>query len=77
MGHKQPERDVGEPLTLTYREAQKKLGVSQSQLYTLMRNKEIRALEMGKQVRRIPLSELEAYLERLKSEQWGTPGEAA
>jgi excisionase family DNA binding protein len=76
--HKQAERDVGEPLMLTYREAMKKLGVTQSQLYTLLRNGEIRKLELGPQSRRIPMSELEAYLDKLKAEQWGTgPGEAA
>jgi excisionase family DNA binding protein len=78
VGSKQPVRDVGEPLMLTYKEACKKLGVSMSWLYTLMRNGEIRALELGPQVRRIPMTELEAYLARKMSEQFGTkPGTAA
>jgi excisionase family DNA binding protein len=78
VGNKQPVRDVGEPLMLTYEESRLKLGVSLSQLYTLMRNGEIRALELGPQVRRIPMTELDAYLDRLKAQQWDkTPGEAA
>ena len=35
MGSKQPERDVGEPLMLTYKEAAKKIGISLSLLYKL------------------------------------------
>ena len=78
MGHKQPVRDVGEPLMLTYEEARLKLGVSLSQLYKLMRDKEIRSLDLGPQVRRIPMSELDAYLTRLKAQQWNeAPGEVA
>ena len=71
MAHRQPERDVGEPMNLTYKEAAKKLGVTISQLYTLMRNGEIRKLELGPQVRRIPMTELETYQARLKAQQWG------
>ena len=80
VGSKQPVRDVGEPLMLTYEEARIKLGVSLSQLYKLMRRDEIHALKLDTQVRRIPMSELEAYLDRLKAQQWGTdanPGTAA
>jgi excisionase family DNA binding protein len=78
MGHKQPERDVGEPLMLTYREAARKIGVSLRWLYHLMREGEIRKLELGPQVMRIPMSECEAYVERKKAEQWdGKPEEAA
>lgn len=71
MAHRQPERDVGPPMNLTYKEAAKKLGVTISQLYTLMRNGEIRKLELGPQVRRIPVTELEAYQARKIAEQWG------
>lgn len=78
MGAKQPERDVGEPLMLTYKEASRKLGVSLSWLYHLMREGEIRKLELGPQVMRIPMSECEAYLDRKKAEQWkANGGEAA
>ncbi len=78
MAHKQPERDVGEPLLLTYKEACKKLGVSTSQLYTLMRAGEFSSLELGPQVRRLSMAELNAYVDRLiakakaKAEQQGS-----
>lgn len=78
MGQKQPVRDMGEPLLLTYEEARLKLGVSLSQLYKLMRAGEIHSLELGPQVRRIPMTELDAYVARLRAEQIGTnPGTAA
>lgn len=65
MGAKQPDRDVGEPLMLTHREAARKLGVSRSQLYLLLRAGEIHSLDVGPQVKRIPLSECQAYVQRL------------
>lgn len=71
MGGKQPERDVGEPLMLTHREAAKKIGISRSWLYQLLRKGEIRSLDLGPQVKRIPLSECEAYVQRLMTEQIG------
>jgi excisionase family DNA binding protein len=69
MGHKQPERDVGEPLMLTYKEAAKKIGISVRWLYVLMKKGEIHSLDLGGQVRRIPMSECRAYLDRLVAEQ--------
>ena len=78
MGNKRTERDVGEPLMLTYKEAAFKISVSVSFLYELLRDGVIRKLELGPQTMRIPLSECEAYLDRLKAEQWGPgAGEAA
>ena len=71
MGHQQPRRDIGEPLMLTYAEAARKIGISRTLLYELMRDGVIRKLELGPQTMRIPLSECEAYLDRLKAEQWG------
>jgi excisionase family DNA binding protein len=71
MGSKQPERDVGEPLMLTYREAAKKMGVSLSKLYKLLRAREIHSLKLGPQERRIPMSEVRAYVDRLVAEQIG------
>jgi excisionase family DNA binding protein len=66
------------PSALTYREAALKLGVSLSMIYTLLRNKEICSVELGPQVKRIHLSELEAYVARKKAEQWAAnPGIAA
>jgi excisionase family DNA binding protein len=64
--------DVGSPLLYTYEEAWTKLGVTESQFYTLKQNGEIRVLELGPQVRRVPLSELESYVARKIAEQWGT-----
>jgi excisionase family DNA binding protein len=71
MGSKQVQRDVGEPLMLTYQEAAAKIGVSLSRLYRLMRAGEIHNLEVGPRERRIPLSQCEAYVKRLIAEQIG------
>jgi excisionase family DNA binding protein len=71
MGSKQVQRDVGEPLMLTYKEAAKKMGVSLSKLYKLLRAGEIRSLKLGPQERRIPMSEVRAYVDRLVAEQIG------
>jgi excisionase family DNA binding protein len=71
MGSKQVQRDVGEPLMLTYKEAAKKMGVSLSKLYKLLRAGEIRSLKLGPQERRIPMSECRAYVDRLVAEQIG------
>ena len=38
MGRKQVQRDVGEPLMLTYQEAAVKIGVSLSRVYRLLRD---------------------------------------
>lgn len=70
-------RDVGDPLMYTYDEARRKLGVSLSQLYRLMRDGEITALTLGPQVRRITLAELEAYVDRRVAEQKAVRGDAA
>ncbi len=69
MGAKQPERDVGEPLMLTHTEAARKLGISRSQLYKLLRAGEIHSLDLGPQVKRIPMAECQAYVDRLVAEQ--------
>jgi excisionase family DNA binding protein len=72
MGSPQPERDLGEPMLLTYKEAAKKIGISLSKLYQLLRAGEVRKLELGPQVMRIPLDECEAYVARLKAAQFGS-----
>lgn len=77
MGSKQVQRDVGEPLMLTYAEACIKIGISESKLYKLLRSGEIRNVKLGPQERRIPMTECEAYVKRLVAEQIGTPEEAA
>jgi excisionase family DNA binding protein len=64
VASKQPERDVGEPLFLTHREAAKKIGISRSLLYQLLRNGELTNVEFAPQVRRIPFSECEAMAQR-------------
>ena len=58
------------PSRLTYREAALKLGVSLSSLYRLMNAGEIQSIELGPQVMRIELSELEAFVARKIAEQW-------
>ena len=60
-----------EPLLLTYQQARRRLGVSISQLYRLMRKGEIRPLTLGPQVRRISDAELVMYVKRLETEQHG------
>jgi excisionase family DNA binding protein len=64
VGSKQPERDVGEPLLLTYKEAAKKIGVSVSWLYHLLREGELTSVPLGPQVRRISMADCEAYADR-------------
>ena len=68
MGGKQPDRDVGEPLMLTHREAARKIGISKSQLYVLLRRGELHSLDLGPQTKRIATSECEAYVDRLIAE---------
>ena len=78
MGAKQVQRDAGEPLLLTYKEAAAKIGVSVSRVYRLMREGEIHNVRLGPRERRIPLSECEAYVARLVAGQIGAgPGAAA
>jgi excisionase family DNA binding protein len=69
MGGKQPERDVGAPLMLTHREAARKLGISRSSLYKLLRRGELHNLDLGPQEKRIALSECEAYVKKLIAAQ--------
>ena len=71
MGSKQVQLDVGEPLMLTYKEAAIKMGVSLSKLYKLLREGEVRSLKLGPQERRIPMSQVMAYVDRLVAEQIG------
>jgi excisionase family DNA binding protein len=73
MGGKQPERDVGEPLMLTHREAARKIGISKSQLYVLLRQGTLHNLDLGPQTKRIATSECQEYVARLVAEQIGEP----
>ena len=77
MGHKQPQRDVGEPLMLTYKEAAFKISVSESVLYELLRDGKIRSVKVGPQTKRIPMSECEAYVKGLMDEQFAEQAEAS
>ena len=71
MGGKQPERDVGEPLMLTHREAARKIGISKWQLYVLLRRGTLHNLDLGPQTKRIATSECQEYVDRLLAEQIG------
>jgi excisionase family DNA binding protein len=71
MGSKQVQRDVGEPLMLTYTEAAVKIGVSVSRVRRLLAAGEIHNVEVGPRERRIPLSQCVAYVNRLVAEQIG------
>ena len=73
MGGKQPERDVGEPLMLTHREAARKIGISKSQLYVLLRRGELHSLDLGPQTKRIAMAECEMYVRNLMAAQVGGP----
>lgn len=56
--------DVGEPIFYTYKQACKKLGISVSLLYKLMREGEIKRVRLAPQVCRIAAVELEEYGKR-------------
>ena len=71
MGSKQVQRDMGEPFLLTYREAAAKMGVSLARVYRLLRDGELHNVPLGPRERRIPLSECEAYVDRLKAQHLG------
>jgi excisionase family DNA binding protein len=58
------------PLMMTNSEAAAELRVSESKLYELKRDGEIRSVQLGPKTIRIPYSEIEAYLDRMKAEQW-------
>jgi excisionase family DNA binding protein len=59
-----------EPMLLTYEEARIRIGVSISKLYRLMRQGEIRNLDLGPQTKRISLAECERYVRELEAEQY-------
>ena len=59
------------PLLLTYKQAAALLDVSMSKLYQMIRDGEIRSVKLGPQTSRIPTDECEAYVDRLKAEQYG------
>lgn len=63
-----PKSEVPKQLLLKVPEACKVLGCSRSQLYILLRNKEIEGIMIGPQQRRIPYAECEAYVARKLAE---------
>lgn len=56
-------------MALTVTAAASALGVSKSTMFTLLREGKIRSVKLGPQIRRIPRSEIEAYLAKLLEEQ--------
>jgi excisionase family DNA binding protein len=62
-------RESIRPLLLKVPEACAVLRVSRSQLYILLRNKEIEGITIGPGQRRIPYSECEAYVARKMTKQ--------
>jgi excisionase family DNA binding protein len=68
---------VGEakPLMMRIAAAAEELGISQSKMYELIRNNEVRSIHVGPNATRIPYSELEGYVARKIAEQW--TGDAA
>ena len=77
MGHKQPQRDVGEPLMLTYKEAMAKINVSDYVFYQLLREGTLHSLDVGPQTKRIATAECQAYVDELLAAATGTQGEKA
>jgi excisionase family DNA binding protein len=53
----------------------KELSISRAHLYRLLARGEIKSLLVGRS-RRIPVSELEQYVERLAAQQWGEQQQA-
>ena len=49
------------------------LDISESALYEIMKAGKIRSVLLGPKIRRIPRTELEAYVQSLLDEQYGAP----
>lgn len=56
-------------MLFTPERATAELGVSRTTLFTLLKTGEIRSILIGPQIRRIPRTEIEAYIERKLAEQ--------
>ena len=59
---------MSEKLLLTIPESADRLGVGRSFMYELVQRGEIASLKLGR-ARRVPVSELQRYVERLQTEQ--------
>ena len=56
---------------LNIQQVMKRLNLSRSMIYKLIHNGELKAVRFGKVALRVPLSELEDYIERRKEEfEW-------
>ena len=62
--------DTSAPLLLTPAEAARRLSLARSTLYELLLRREIESITIGR-ARRIPMSALVAYIDRLRREQGG------
>jgi len=69
--------EVSPRMMLNISQAAKELGISQSTLFVLLKEEKIRSVYLGPKIRRIPRSELEAYVELLLAEQYGAEAKEA
>lgn len=63
---------MSEPLLLTIEEAAGRLRIHRSKLYELVATGELKSLHIGR-LRRIKVTDLEAFINKLSSEQGGQP----
>jgi excisionase family DNA binding protein len=73
---------VSEPETapgmmLKIPQAARELGISESTMFELLKAEKVRSVYLGPKIRRIPRTELEAYVQRLLDEQYGSTGAEA
>ena len=63
-------KDKPDPL-LNIQQVMKRLNLSRSMVYKLIHNGELKAIRLGQKALRVPLSELEDYIERRREEfEW-------
>lgn len=62
---------------LTIKGAAHEMSISQSQLYVLIKAGEIKSIPVGTHGRRVPMSEIDAYIERKLAEETGPATDAA
>jgi excisionase family DNA binding protein len=60
--------DSGPRVLLTVEQAAERLSIGRSNMFKLLKTKQITSVRIG-QLRRVPASEIEAYVERLIAEQ--------
>lgn len=59
-----PRNDQGNKLAVTYREAADSIGVCERTIWGLVRDRQLRAIRVGRSVR-IPVAELERFVSEL------------